>query len=99
MSTSPPQIFARQVPHTPPLQANGTSERASCAESRMVLPCDIAEVVRRPSSMTVTSLVAPSTTLSAKTTRSEEHTSELQSRFDLVCRLLLVNTKTIVNND
>src|SRR5699024_11825438 len=25
----------------------------------------------------------------AHTTRSEEHTSELQSRFDLVCRLLL----------
>src|SRR5699024_12452941 len=24
-----------------------------------------------------------------RTTRSEEHTSELQSRFDLVCRLLL----------
>src|SRR5699024_8910975 len=27
--------------------------------------------------------------------RSEEHTSELQSRFDLVCRLLLENKKTI----
>src|SRR5699024_12753591 len=26
--------------------------------------------------------------------RSEEHTSELQSRFDLVCRLLLDNKKT-----
>src|SRR5699024_12724747 len=26
-------------------------------------------------------------------TRSEEHTSELQSRFDLVCRLLLVKKK------
>src|SRR5699024_11594818 len=26
--------------------------------------------------------------------RSEEHTSELQSRFDLVCRLLLVKIKT-----
>src|SRR5207249_11618587 len=25
----------------------------------------------------------------SKSTRSEEHTSELQSRFDLVCRLLL----------
>src|SRR5207249_8119974 len=25
----------------------------------------------------------------ARATRSEEHTSELQSRFDLVCRLLL----------
>src|SRR5699024_6714293 len=27
-------------------------------------------------------------------TRSEEHTSELQSRFDLVCRLPLAKTKT-----
>src|SRR5437868_10369598 len=27
--------------------------------------------------------------------RSEEHTSELQSRFDLVCRLLLEKKKTI----
>src|SRR5437868_10689758 len=26
--------------------------------------------------------------------RSEEHTSELQSRFELVCRLLLENKKT-----
>src|SRR5699024_12820015 len=25
--------------------------------------------------------------------RSEEHTSELQSRFDLICRLLLANNK------
>src|SRR5437868_11277591 len=30
--------------------------------------------------------------------RSEEHTSELQSRFDLVCRLLLEKKKT-VNRD
>src|SRR5207249_9844631 len=28
-----------------------------------------------------------------KETRSEEHTSELQSRFDLVCRLLLEKKK------
>src|SRR5699024_6797982 len=28
--------------------------------------------------------------------RSEEHTSELQSRFDLVCRLLLEKKKTII---
>src|SRR5699024_12544955 len=28
-------------------------------------------------------------------TRSEEHTSELQSRFDLVCRLVLVKQKSI----
>src|SRR5699024_12233562 len=32
--------------------------------------------------------------LSDFTRRSEEHTSELQSRFDLVCRLLLEKKKT-----
>src|SRR5437868_9011411 len=31
--------------------------------------------------------------LGLKNLRSEEHTSELQSRFDLVCRLLLEKTK------
>src|SRR5699024_12030880 len=30
--------------------------------------------------------------------RSEEHTSELQSRFDLVCRLLLEKKKKTTNN-
>src|SRR5207249_8718338 len=30
--------------------------------------------------------------------RSEEHTSELQSRFDLVCRLLLEKKKTHLTN-
>src|SRR5207249_8427941 len=30
--------------------------------------------------------------------RSEEHTSELQSRFDLVCRLLLEKKKKNINN-
>src|SRR5690349_23656576 len=29
--------------------------------------------------------------------RSEEHTSELQSRRDLVCRLLLEKKKTVIN--
>src|SRR5699024_12811433 len=29
--------------------------------------------------------------------RSEEHTSELQSRFDLVCRLLLEKKKTYIH--
>src|SRR5699024_11847015 len=36
--------------------------------------------------------VIPPTT---PTGRSEEHTSELQSRFDLVCRLLLEKKKTL----
>src|SRR5699024_3296643 len=33
---------------------------------------------------------------SPKKERSEEHTSELQSRFDLVCRLLLEKKKLII---
>src|SRR6266704_6278305 len=32
----------------------------------------------------------------ARWARSEEHTSELQSRFDLVCRLLLEKKKKII---
>src|SRR2546428_2553380 len=31
--------------------------------------------------------------------RSEEHTSELQSRSDLVCRLLLEKKKTLIHTD
>src|SRR5690349_25168239 len=38
------------------------------------------------------SAVSPSTSPAART-RSEEHTSELQSRRDLVCRLLLEKKK------
>src|SRR5437868_8503555 len=33
----------------------------------------------------------------SRRTRSEEHTSELQSRFDLVCRLLLEKKKKKIN--
>src|SRR5438874_6807525 len=42
----------------------------------------------------------PWTVLSARRNlrRSEEHTSELQSRRDLVCRLLLEKKKNIPNN-
>src|SRR2546428_7524658 len=35
----------------------------------------------------------------ARVVRSEEHTSELQSRSDLVCRLLLEKKKTVILND
>src|SRR5207249_9496421 len=37
--------------------------------------------------------VAPTALKSLSISRSEEHTSELQSRFDLVCRLLLEKKK------
>src|SRR5438067_10388985 len=42
--------------------------------------------------------VSPSRRRSNGRSRSEEHTSELQSRFDLVCRLLLEKKKKKDNN-
>src|SRR5438067_8007478 len=36
---------------------------------------------------------APAYAIEQRLSRSEEHTSELQSRFDLVCRLLLEKKK------
>src|SRR6266576_1106698 len=39
------------------------------------------------------------TTKKTSSTRSEEHTSELQSRRDIVCRLLLEKNKKFVSPD
>src|SRR2546429_1592384 len=39
----------------------------------------------------------PSTGIAHPRTRSEEHTSELQSRLHLVCRLLLEKKKDVLN--
>src|SRR5699024_12862270 len=49
-------------------------------EPRKSLPSTLAAVPRRPTIESGPNKIPP---------RSEEHTSELQSRFDLVCRLLL----------
>src|SRR5699024_11457915 len=43
-----------------------------------------------------TKIVGFTLLITAVAIRSEEHTSELQSRFDLVCRLLLEKKKNIV---
>src|SRR2546428_9366908 len=48
---------------------------------------------RRPSSRTRTAVAL------ARSSRSEEHTSELQSRSDLVCRLLLEKKKITATNE
>src|SRR2546426_1438800 len=47
-------------------------------------------------------LVSPSTEIALKvrsTTRSEEHTSELQSPCNLVCRLLLEKKKKVITDN
>src|SRR5699024_12154067 len=64
------------------LQCNSSgSETTNCASSGSV----------SVSPSTVCNMVGPDAwyKVGAEKSRSEEHTSELQSRFDLVCRLLL----------
>src|SRR5207249_11645524 len=65
---------------TTPLSTSGKS--TSCCALLNRWSSSTKRIVRRP---------AVSSSLAA---RSEEHTSELQSRFDLVCRLLLEKKKT-----
>src|SRR5699024_1910086 len=55
---------------------------AEAAQRLTVLAGDLEDVPPLPADLDVV-------VHSASTVRSEEHTSELQSRFDLVCRLLL----------
>src|SRR5438105_11590243 len=54
--------------------------------------------VRAPAHRTSTPTSGTSRAASSAT-RSEEHTSELQSRVDLVCRLLLEKKKELPNAD
>src|SRR5207249_7175927 len=62
----------------PATRAGSASKGPTCAGASG--PCPVALRPARP---------RPPGRHSRSTARSEEHTSELQSRFDLVCRLLL----------
>src|SRR6267143_6061424 len=53
----------------------------------------IRETSRLSASSTIPALLTPPSASPMATTRSEEHTSELQSQFHLVCRLLLEKKK------
>src|SRR5699024_12452988 len=61
--------------------ASASSERTSSAP---MMP-----VVRTPRATIAAPVNVAISTTTSGFSRSEEHTSELQSRFDLVCRLLL----------
>src|SRR5699024_11452445 len=52
-----------------------------------------------PRRSSATRPTCPSPVTGGTPPRSEEHTSELQSRFDLVCRLLLEKKKTEATSD
>src|SRR5699024_12520917 len=67
------------------LSSASASSRAACSSSTLGPPAAPPRAWVAPS----TSPSVVTATSSGSVVRSEEHTSELQSRFDLVCRLLL----------
>src|SRR2546429_2724366 len=62
------------------------------AEARVATTYDSCAICRYSSTTGLRSVTTPSTV-----TRSEEHTSELQSRLHLVCRLLLEKKKKLTS--
>src|SRR5438067_6043592 len=72
------------------------NERTVLETIRTGAPISRAEISRRVGiSKPTVSLALQSLLDTGLVRRSEEHTSELQSRFDLVCRLLLEKKNTI----
>src|SRR5438067_7256276 len=88
-----PNIRAGVVDATSTQRVRGRWPAATPACSRSIrcstpgIPLGILEKSPRPSSFW---------SLKQNGQRSEEHTSELQSRFDLVCRLLLEKKKKLI---
>src|SRR5690349_23164686 len=60
---------------------------------------NLAAAPRRPDQVRLRSELCRRRVSLWRQSRSEEHTSELQSRRDLVCRLLLEKKKTTNNNN
>src|SRR6267378_5758538 len=80
---SMPDAHQRQCPHT---ATNDITTWSPCANS--VTPSAISTTVPEPSWPPIIGNIGV-----MPSSRSEEHTSELQSRRDLVCRLLLEKKK------
>src|SRR3989449_4427645 len=94
---SGPAMLQTNVPPRS-LTANPKSEAEGIVVPRIgfpIRPAPTTDASRSSSSaFAAHTAVATSSVANANTARSEEHTSELQSRLHLVCRLLLEKKKT-----
>src|SRR5207248_6804837 len=68
-------------------------EKRSCQARRLRRACRAASRAERSGAAPMRSSAQEEPKQSKVSTRSEEHTSELQSPYDLVCRLLLEKKK------
>src|SRR5690606_41883484 len=75
-----------------PFQDNGEAQPPGCAERTFFATgFDMAEISMEMTRLSISTLSDGSAGQYPKANRSEEHTSELQSRENLVCRLLPEN--------
>src|SRR5260370_23818017 len=96
-------VRAIQSQRTGSTSSSSTKKIAATWAKVLALPKMLGRKSRRPAIMNSTPLISRMETSRLKTTtvyfqgiirRSEEHTSELQSHLNLVCRLLLEKKKT-----
>src|SRR6266480_1155175 len=96
-STEPPPLSTAPSTTATPMAVNASPVTARRADA-VVLSTDTSRIAA--SGATREALIAgatPATSVTITPTRSEEHTSELQSHVNLVCRLLLEKKKKIKN--
>src|SRR5699024_12229097 len=93
----PPPPRSTLFPYTTLFRSTSDRHGKGCERHARLVTCDTAcrvsehgEEVRRPGRRS-----ADEPGEEQPYSRSEEHTSELQSRFDLVCRLLLEKKKRV----
>src|SRR5699024_12774463 len=89
-------FFRLRRPPSPPLFPYTTLFRSSASGERIADLLDEEIEIRGPELPVPMRKVRGTVKFSG--IRSEEHTSELQSRFDLVCRLLLEKKKKTTTN-
>src|SRR5699024_12167154 len=76
-----------------------TSATTATPQRRYMLVPSVTMPMAALTDSVVSSDVDSSSGSATEPTRSEEHTSELQSRFDLVCRLLLEKKNTTITKN
>src|SRR5699024_12235056 len=80
-----PWLVSQQLPPGERCSSLAGSTKTATTKPLTYIAC--AKLLMKDSSLTSPRTTPPTTRFARS--RSEEHTSELQSRFDLVCRLLL----------
>src|SRR3712207_8967151 len=90
-------------PYTPLFRSRGSAHRLTHVTATSWGPAvpsvTVSRTQRRPWSVVASAVLAPPAPVATSPGRSEEHTSELQSRQYLVCRLLLEKKKNKNNHN